>query len=162
MKKLKKMFTRILALALVTVFFTAPSVAPSVVQAATTPQPVLIQTDEWLKFYEYQPTPKTVRRTISEALRNTTRSDNKWYIPANNQGTFHVSFAYPCDYRITIIRDGVSGVYYGSDYYNSKSMSISLDPTPTNGYYQFVVTALSDEIAIKDYLGLYNAADDTD
>ena len=144
MKKLKKMFTRILALALVAVFFTAPSVAPSVVQAATTPQPVLIQNEEWLKFYEYQPTPKIVRRTIGEALRNMTRSDNKWYIPANNQGTFHVSFGYPCNYRITIIRDGVSGVYYGSDYYNSKSMSISLDPTPTNGYYLLAVTAFVD------------------
>ena len=156
MKKLKKMFTRMLALALVAVFFTAPSVAPSVVQAATTPQPVLIQDEEWLKFYEYQPTPKIVRKTIGETLRNTIRSDNKWYIPANNQSTFYVSFAYPCDYRITILRDGVPGVYYGSNYYNSNSMFINLDPSPTNGSYQFLVTALSDEIAIQDYFVLYN------
>jgi hypothetical protein len=150
MKKIKKIFSRILALALVAVFFTAPTSA-----LAATPQPVLVGDEWWFKGYEYQPTPLIVKTGFAATLRNTARPDNKWYMPADKEIGFDITFAYPGSYKVTILRDGVNGVYYSSEFYNSTYTYIELPATPTDGYYQLAVVALSDTIAVKAYEGLF-------
>ncbi|WFR56371.1 hypothetical protein QA584_22575 [Anaerocolumna sp. AGMB13025] len=150
MKKIKKMLSRILALALVAVFFTAPTSA-----LAATPQPVLVTDDWWIKAYEYQPTPLIVKTGFAATLHNTTRSDNKWYMPADKEISFDITFAYPCSYKVIILRNGVNDVYYSNEFYNSTHTYIELPATPTDGYYQLAVIALSDTIAVKEYLGFF-------
>ncbi|WFR55338.1 hypothetical protein QA584_17205 [Anaerocolumna sp. AGMB13025] len=150
MKKIKSMLSRILALALVAVFFTAPTSA-----LAATPQPVLVADEWWIKGYEYQPTPLIVKTGFAATLHNTTRSDNKWYMPADKEISFDITFAYPCSYKVIILRNGVNDVYYSNEFYNSTHTYIELPATPTDGYYQLAVIALSDTIAVKEYLGFF-------
>lgn len=146
MKKLKKIFTRILALALVAIFFTAPTSA-----LAATSRPVLIEESGLTKRFMYQPTPYVVKKGLSEQLRDTTRSDGRWYIPAQHDSLFEVHFQDYCDFKIVILKAGVPGIYYTAEFYDTADWSEPFQPSLDDGYYTFTVIPLSNNVAIQEY-----------
>ncbi len=107
MKKMKKIITRIIALALVAVFFAAPSSA----LAASTSVPVLLHDIDGFKSYQYQPGPLELYKTSTNLPDITGGHPNGfWSVPAGN--TFLFSIDALGTYEIFVVREGSAQVIY--------------------------------------------------
>ena len=148
---MKKILSRVLAMALALLLFTAPS---TVSAASTTSTPVLTYTDGILKMYKFQPDAYYLTPGNTLQLRDITASDGRWYVPAGRAPVFVAWLADFGDLRVRVA-DRNSQLVYDSGSVYSNSHVVSLPAKSIDEYYIVWITAQSG-LEIEGYDGFHN------
>ncbi|BCJ98130.1 hypothetical protein [Anaerocolumna chitinilytica] len=147
---MKKVLSRILAVAIAIVLFSSPSI----VQAAS--NPVLIYDEYDLKVFELQPDPYKLIAGQSVTLENTTSGNGWWYVPAGYTVKLGYFLDNPGYHQMKVFRSGVNGentmVYYDSQMTNDGYPSV-LIPPQSEGYRYLVTATAYSNITISQYWG---------
>jgi hypothetical protein len=141
---MKKLLTRVIALALVAFLFAAPSVA------SAESKPVCFIDSYGVKGFEFLPDWYDLSSGKSIALWDLTSSDGRFHVPAGKQATYNVTLGDdPGSYRVKIYWPGHGTVFNGiiNDDIN---FHIILPKILIDATYEISVTALSN-ISISSY-----------
>lgn len=105
---MKKLLSKFIAIALISVLFAAPTTTMAATAAST---PVLIYSDGDSKIYQYQPTPLAVAAGNATNLLDVTgpNSNGFWSVPAGKEFLFHLDS--PGTFEVFIYQEGLGIVF---------------------------------------------------
>ncbi len=151
---MRKLIKRIIALALIAVFFTAPSTAlaatPTTQSSST---PVLVTWGDGLKVYQYQPNPYYLPGNQTLNLSDISRGDNKWLVPAGNTMIYNVVLSDKGSFRIDVY-DNYSRIY-SQQVIDMAWHDFTLPASSSDTTYTILITSYSN-ISVEMYLGAYS------
>lgn len=146
---MKKILSRILAVAFAIVLFSAPSVA----QAETSGLTLVYNTDNF-KMYQYLPDPLHLIKNDDTSLPDFTTNDWNWHVPAGKSFTISCNFKQACDFTYLISVN--NQLYALTDLKDSGYFDLMLPALPTDSVVRVVLIAASDNVYIDSYYGLLN------
>ena len=135
---MKKVLSRILAIALAIVLFSAPSTAQA---ASTTSTPTLIVFTDNLKYYDYRPDSYDLG-TSSIVLTDLFGSNGDWVVPAFSRLSFSIDFQTSTKYRITVVKMGTysSDIIMNNVYTGGVGVNFSLPVYDTDTVYRIILS----------------------
>ncbi|MGN6714028.1 hypothetical protein [Anaerocolumna jejuensis] len=150
---MKKVLSRILAMALAVILFAAPT---ATVSAATTP--TLVMNTDGIKIFQYLPDPYSLPANQSLILSDTTTSDGYWKVPAGNKFTFSVSLDDDAvnQYQRVLVSSKKQGIITYTDIDSYKHPQFNLPALPYDDEYQFWLVAITD-LSVSGYVGYVRA-----
>lgn len=146
---MKKMLTRIIAIAMAVLLFAAPT---ATVSAATIP--TLVMDIEGIKVYQYLPDSYSLLANQSMILRDTTTSDGFWKVPAGNNFTFNVNLDDNAvnQYHRVLILGKKQGIILYTEVDSYKYPQFNLPALSFDEEYQFWLVAMTD-LSVSGYNG---------
>lgn len=146
---MKKVLSRIIAMAIALILFAAPTATAS---AATLP--TLVMNVDGIKVYRYIPDPFLLSANQSLILKDTTTSDGYWKVPAGNKFTFNVSLADDAvnQYQRVLVLGKKQGIITYTDISSYKYPQFNLPVLSYDEEYQFWLVAITD-LSVAEYDG---------
>lgn len=146
---MKRVLSRIIAMAIAVILFAAPT---ATVSAATLP--TLVMNVDGIKVYRYIPDPYSLSANQSLILNDTTTSDGYWKVPAGNKFTFNVTLSDNAvnQYQRVLVVGKKQGMITYTDISSYKYPQFNLPALPYDEEYQFWLVAITD-LSVAGYDG---------
>lgn len=146
---MKKVLSRIIAIALAVILFSAPSA----VQAETSGLTLVYNTGNF-KMYQYLPDSLHLLKNDDTSLPDLTTSDWNWHVPAGKNFTISCNFKQACDFTYLVSVN--NQLYTLTDLKNRGYFDLMLPALPTDSVVRVVLIAATDNVYIDSYYGLLN------
>lgn len=147
--RMKRVLSRILAIAIAIVLFSAPSTAQAASSSLT-----LVRNDSGVKIYQWLPDPFHITQGNYNTLADFTTSDWKWHVPANKSFNFWFNFTQACNYTYIVNVNGETYIY--KSVVGSNGTEFTIPASSTDSIVYVLVIADSGNVYQDAYYGIIN------